>query len=822
MLKTTEMSFQPILLTREEQIKEEKEAKDLVSLLLKETETENNSKTKHTRRIENTVAGTNIPILSWRFNEWDYYNKKLELPTNARGLFTTTDGKIICRGYDKFFNLNEMSSVNEELLSNSTKGPYTVTVKSNGCIVFISSLEDGTLVVCSKHSTGFRSDLSKNHAMVAQEALELQLKNMGISPNELGKLLYNYKITAVCEYCNDEFEEHVLEYKENKAGLYLHGLNLNTVKFKTYPMEKVNQFAKMFGFKETKYLTFNSFDETLNFMNECNKTGSFQNEEIEGFVVRCFKKLENNKYIDYFFKFKFEEPYLLYRELREITKQFINQGPENLKFGKHKLICMDYLKFVMPYLISDENLKNDYLDNKGIISLRKKYFESKNSTSMQLINNELGILDLEEEMKSLKFGKTKPNRYVLVTVATIGCGKTTTSNGLSYLYPDLVGHVQNDNIQKPGKTGLINAALELLNTKPIVIMDKNNHKMVERKAIFDGFDKLNTTIPKSKLKFICLNFLPKSPKHNNEFWELTKTRVINRGDSHQSIQIKDGVTHVENIMRGFISRFQNVNPNVEPDSKFDYIIDLNVTDKDSSLINMKTIVNFLRGYIKDIELQKPSDEEYVEAFKKAQAYKPTFVKQMSKSKPKAVYFAIDISDTTKILKLVDSQSIDFFNRLKEVNRIQKYFHVTLIHKMMRKSNDTNRKIWDLYESTFKLDIGKYTVNTIPENKRCALSSDYTADVELLRIVWDSKVMCIEVKILQITYKGEKTELHGANTYSHITIGTIDKTFPPSLSGVMLAHLHKNDESIKEKEKINARELPERIKLSKLPLYVFMD
>lgn len=816
------MSFQPIILTTEEQLREEKEAKDLVSLLLNEIETENNSKTKHTRKIVNTIANTNIPILSWRFNEWDYYNKKLELPTNARGLFTTTDGKIICRGYDKFFNLNEMSSVNEENLSNSTIGPYTVTVKSNGCIVFISGLEDGTLVVCSKHSTGFRSDLSKNHAMVAQEALELQLKNIGIAPNELGKLLYGYKITAVCEYCNDEFEEHVLEYKENKAGLYLHGLNLNTVKFKTYSMEKVNQFAKIFGFKETKFLTFDSFNETLNFMNECNKTGSFQNEEIEGFVVRCFKQTENNKYIDYFFKFKFEEPYLLYRELREITKQFINQGPENLKFGKHKLICMDYLKFVMPYLISDENLKKDYLDNKGIISLRKKYFESKNSTSMQLINNELNILDLEEEMKNLKFGKTKSNRYVLVTVATIGCGKTTTSNGLSYLYPDLIGHVQNDNIQKPGKVGLVNAALELLNTKPIVIMDKNNHKIVERKAIFDGFDKLNTTIPKSKLKFICLNFLPKSPKKNEELWELTKTRVMNRGNSHQSIQIKDGAKNVENIMRGFISRFQEINPNVVPDSKFDYIINLDVTDEDSSLKNMKTIVKFLQKHIKDIELKTPSNTEYLEAFKKAKAYKPTFVKEISKSKPRIVYFAIDIIDSVKILKLVESQNIDFFNRLKEVNRIQKTFHVTLVHQMMRKSNDTNRKIWDLYRSTFKFDIAKYNLDNIPENKRCALSSDYTADVELLRIVWDSKVMCIEVKILQITCKDEKTELSGANVYSHITIGTIDKTFPPSLSGVMLAHLHKNDESIKQNEKINVRDLTERIVLFKLPLYMFLE
>lgn len=818
----SDRGFEPILFSAEEQQKEDNEAKQLVSHLLKLAESVHDTKTSHVRKIENVISGTNIPILSWRFNEWDYYSKKIELPTQARGLFTTPEGIIICRGYDKFFNFNELTSVKEDNLRANTKGPYTVTVKSNGCIVFISGLEDGKLVVCSKHSTGARTDLSRNHAMVAQEALEIQLKKYGHSLEDLGKLLHKYKITAVCEYCDDSFEEHVLEYKENKAGLYLHGLNMNTVKFKTYPMEKVQEFAEMFGFKETKYRKLETFDQTLQFLKDSNKTGKFEGEEIEGFVVRCSKMIDG-KYTDFFFKYKFEEPYLLYRELREVTKQFITQGPENLKFGKHKLICMDYMKYIMPYLITDEKLKQDYLENKGIIELRKKYFESKNTTSMQLINDELDMIDLEDEMKKLKFGKSKPNRYVLVTVATIGCGKTTTSVGLSNLYPDLIEHIQNDNIQSPGKDKLVLTALEVLSRKPIVIMDKNNHKSVERKQLFDGFQRLNNAIPKSKLKFICLNFLQDSPKNDANLWNLTRNRVYERGDSHQSIKVeKDGMANTEKIMRGFISRFQVVNPNVQPDCNFDLIINLDVHRENSSLENMKTIVTELQKYIDDLELKTPSDDDYLKAFEKAKAYKPTFTKKISPSKRKPVYFAISVLHPEHILSIMSSYGIDFYNRLVQSNRVQTDFHITLIHSMQRKQNDTKRGYWDTYNKDFKSDLSHFadTKVDMPENNRCSLSGGYTADIELEKIVWDSKVMCIQVKILAFHLNGKSIDLPCANEYPHLTIGTINKNFPPALAGIMLKHLYGDDE--KEKSKIQEIKLSEKVILTGLPLYVVMN
>jgi tRNA ligase len=808
------MPFEPIVFSDAELQREDTKAKELIQNLELETQ---DAKNKNIKKIENTVFGTDTKIISWRFNEWDYYSKKIKLPTYARGLFTNIDGEIICRGYDKFFNLNEMASVKEDELRSTTHGPYTLTVKSNGCIVFISALKNGKLIVCSKHSTGERSDLSKNHAMVAQQALEAQLNKNNSNPQKLAELLYKYKITAVCEYCDDEFEEHVLEYKANKAGLYLHGLNFNTVDFKTYPIEKVQEFGKLFGFKETKYIKLTTFDEALEFMENSNKIGTFDNEEIEGFVIRCFKETSQ----DFFFKFKFEEPYLLYRELREVTKQFIHNGPTNLKFGKHKLICMDYIKFVMPYLVSDENLKLAYLENKGIIELRKKYFESKNSSSMQMINEELKMIDLEDQMKRLKFGESKSNRYVLVTVATIGCGKTTTSVGLSYLYPELIDHLQNDNIQTPGKDKLVVAALDALHNKPIVILDKNNHKSAERKQIFDAFKKLNEDIPKSKLKFICLNFIHNVPKTDKNLWSITRERVIQRGDDHQSIKVnKNGVDNAEKIMRGFISRFQLINKNTEPDCNFDYVINLDVHQTDSSLQNMKLIVKSLRQIITDIDLKQPTDDDFIKAFEKAKLYKPTFTKKMTPMKRKPSYFGISINDQ-KFLPFIESAKIDFYEKLKSHSRVQADFHITLMHSSMRRESNEKRNLWDLYTQKFKSEVAPYADMTveIPESKKCLFSLDYNAEIQLERIVWNTKVMCVEVKILQFYHKNESIVLPIGNKYAHITIGTIDKSFPPVLAGKMLEKLHDGkEEDLKE---ISVYELTDKKILKNLPLYAFM-
>ena len=120
--------------------------------------------------------------------------------------------------------------------------------------------------------------------------------------------------TAVAELCDDDFEEHVLEYPPEMAGLYLHGINFNFPEFATLSGPEVHEFADRWGLKKAQYVTIQGLDEVKSFLDRCAETGSWEGRDTEGFVVRCKLQAEGKVKPDWFFKYKFEEPYLMYRQ----------------------------------------------------------------------------------------------------------------------------------------------------------------------------------------------------------------------------------------------------------------------------------------------------------------------------------------------------------------------------------------------------------------------------------------------------------------------------------------------------------------------------
>lgn len=66
--------------------------------------------------IDGKESGSSTRVLtSWKMADWAYKREPCPFPTRARGLFTErVDGteeeyRIVARGYDKFFNVNEVS-----------------------------------------------------------------------------------------------------------------------------------------------------------------------------------------------------------------------------------------------------------------------------------------------------------------------------------------------------------------------------------------------------------------------------------------------------------------------------------------------------------------------------------------------------------------------------------------------------------------------------------------------------------------------------------------------------------------------------------------
>lgn len=74
-----------------------------------------------------------------------------------------------------------------------TGPPYTLTLKSNGCIIFIGALSSSKLLVTSKHS------LNSEHATVGREWLLKCIKSKGRTPEEFAATLWKNKWTAVAE-----------------------------------------------------------------------------------------------------------------------------------------------------------------------------------------------------------------------------------------------------------------------------------------------------------------------------------------------------------------------------------------------------------------------------------------------------------------------------------------------------------------------------------------------------------------------------------------------------------------------------------------------
>lgn len=80
-----------------------------------------------------------------------------------------------------------------------TKPPYTLTLKSNGCIIFIAALTPSQVLVTSKHSLGPVQNASESHAQAGERWLRRLLEQVGKTTEELAKVLWEKKWTAVAE-----------------------------------------------------------------------------------------------------------------------------------------------------------------------------------------------------------------------------------------------------------------------------------------------------------------------------------------------------------------------------------------------------------------------------------------------------------------------------------------------------------------------------------------------------------------------------------------------------------------------------------------------
>ncbi|KAL0957939.1 hypothetical protein HGRIS_000120 [Hohenbuehelia grisea] len=785
-------------------------------------------------------ADETIKVRSWRMNEFKYYDVPSPFPTLARGLFTVEDRKkyqIVARGYDKFFNIGEVPWTTWESLEAHTSPPYTLSLKSNGCIIFIAALTRTKLIVTSKHSLGRVAGSKISHAQAGEQWLRRYLAEKDKTEAELAGVLWKENWTAIAELCDDSFEEHVLPYPPELTGLHLHGLNHTGKDFRTAPQPLVDAFAAEWGFIRTRSIVLNSIEEVRSFTAEVGKSGNWEGEAVEGFVVRSVvgesppgeeqaqkargggkgkgKGTVRSPYApgsSFFFKIKFDEPYMMYRDWREITKSLItslsSKGEKTKRkeneiaaavaknanvsaVGKAAIASLPsskmqrpetkrYALWVCAQIEADLERNNgqlgefaDFGKGKGIIKTREKF--------LAWLSGE-GAIQGEHDAAKPEWGKT-----IIVPIAIPGSGKTAVSVALAHLFG--FGHTQSDDVRnKKPAPFFIKNVVKLLNRHDVVIADKNNHLIKHRQSLRQATESMS---PPVRLVALNWNHILSSsasvPSSNAEdaliplslpaIHHLACDRILARGPSHQTLVADRTAARAhEAVVWMFIEQAQELGT-----GECDEEILMNISDDLDQGVRRA-----VDGVCRVLGLPKPSEEKIVEAVERAKGYAPKTTADEGngrKSAPKGKtheprYYAVvpEVNLASIIGGRFDRPDVDeaarnFWERLKSSKRVPIRPHITLVH---RNSLPDSQSYWEVCAAVDAYGLSENTA--VPPQFEARMG----------HIVWDGRVMAVTIDELRASSGADAGSEGGkladallaqvpedTRSRLHITVGTKD-------------------------------------------------
>ncbi|KAF7325768.1 tRNA ligase [Mycena kentingensis (nom. inval.)] len=732
--------------------------------------------------VYSAPADSQIQVRSWKMDEFKYYDVPSPFPTLARGIFTVElpreegskgqNYRIVARGYDKFFNIGEVPWTTWDALDAHTVAPYTLSLKSNGCIIFIAALTPEKLLITSKHSIGPIAGQPLSHAEAGEGWVRKYLVQKGKTEADLAGRLWENNWTAIAELCDDSFEEHVLAYPPEKTGLHLHGLNTSIGDFHTLPQEQVDAFAAEWGFIRTASIVLPSIAEVRKFTDEVGKTGAWNGEAIEGFVVRTHLGKNPGKApygpgATFFFKVKYDEPYLMYRDWREVTKSLLRHhelarkgdGPgmseKSLPKGKmRRAETKVYVRWAIADIQRDYAPWAEYTKSKGIVATRERFLlwlktpEGASLLAAALKGDMPPFTPINSKASAEPqgpFGKT-----IIVPVAIPGCGKTAVSVALAHIFG--FGHTQSDDI---------------------LIADKNNHLRQHRSALrFPGFS--------PRVRLLALNWSLEGTTYA-DVHRLCGARIAARGANHQSLRPTEDKEH-EKVIWMFINKTEALAAD-----EVDEIVDMSLEDDLEQAVNRA-----VEGVVKILGLPKPDEKKIAEGVDKARGYavagggqsaksnakgkgkekatptKPAPEPAKKKSKPPRYYGLLPEIDLDGLLAgriATEASGAAFYAQLKKDKRLATRPHVTIVHSKSLESEDGAKELWE----------------------RCAGVEGAVFSCRLGSVVWNDRVMAVAIEDVKLDAEGSVGGQAGAEFVAklpeelrrrlHITVGTRNGVMP---------------------------------------------
>ncbi|KAJ6470434.1 hypothetical protein C8R45DRAFT_1078478 [Mycena sanguinolenta] len=375
-----------------------------------------------------------------------------------------------------------------------------------------------------------------SHADAGEKWVRKYLAKKGRTEADLAGVLWEKKRTAVAEM----------------TGLHLHGLNESIRAFETQPQAVVDAFAE-WGFIKTA------------------STELFTVAAARGTASPCVPSSRSASARPAyppgasFFKVKFNEPYMMYRDWHEVTKMLLSmrckakgKGKDGMSVDalpKAKMRCAEttvYARWVVEEIRRDPAAFAEYSENKGIVAVRERFLAYLASEKGKKV---LKSTPSEKEEKTPeKTQATSFMKTIIIPVAIPGCGPQS-GRGCAFSSLRLRAHSERRREGEETSPVFIKNVTKLLKKHEFVIADRNNHLAQHRQA-------LRAVHLSARLLNWPIDSQPPALVHR-----LCAQRIQARGANHQTLRPNDAGLH-EDVLWTFLNKAEPLAPSEVDEMSF--------------------------------------------------------------------------------------------------------------------------------------------------------------------------------------------------------------------------------------------------------------
>lgn len=167
------------------------------------------------RKNRNSVTETRINqrVSSFNFSKSTFYSGKWDdISKMSRSLFIDTlEGRVVARGYNKFFNYGENEETSEQALRHRLSFPLRVYRKENGFLGLIGWNRE-------TDNVSFFTRSRVDEGPFAEE-LKRIFYSSGVDIQTVKDLTKTMDMTILVEVISPKFDPHIIEYNKDKLVL---------------------------------------------------------------------------------------------------------------------------------------------------------------------------------------------------------------------------------------------------------------------------------------------------------------------------------------------------------------------------------------------------------------------------------------------------------------------------------------------------------------------------------------------------------------------------------------------------------------------------